>query len=82
MIQKITMDIQVAIQVKNSRARKKSKQDIYYGDSSTIAISDTGKIDAYLIEEINPPEGYEKSDLKVLIQVHKKRLKFKVRNNM
>lgn len=25
MIQKITMDIQVAIQVKNSRARKKSK---------------------------------------------------------
>ena len=51
---------------------KSQKQDIYYGDSSTIAISDTGKIDAYLIEETNPPEGYEKSDLKVLIQVHKK----------
>ena len=51
---------------------KSKKQDIYYGDSSTIAISDTGKIDAYLIEETNPPEGYEKSDLKVLIQVHKK----------
>ena len=51
---------------------KSQKQDIYYGDSSTIAIRDTGKIDAYLIEETNPPEGYEKSDLKVLIQVHKK----------
>ena len=52
------------------------KSDIIYGTTNTITITDPTKIDAYTIKETKPPIGYEKSNLILQFNVHKKRVGF------
>ena len=57
---------------KNSvKLEKGVTQDIYYSNSNVVKITDITKVDAYTFEEKSAPAGYEKSNLKVLLQVYK-----------